>query len=117
SCMNQPGINNAGIHSDLQFVNVVLHHCGVPFDSHYYADDPSQGYARENSRAAYYHGWYAHTGGSSLINSEVYKNAGTGVGPDGADNVFSGNYIHDNSNAGLYISGGDRDTIQNNVFY
>jgi parallel beta-helix repeat protein len=58
-----------------------------------------------------------HSGGNSLINSETYESAGTGLSPDGSNNVITGNYIHDNSSHGIYMAGGNNLTLCNNIFY
>jgi hypothetical protein len=116
SCVAQPGAPSE-IQSDLQFINVKIHHCGVPYDTNYYNNNPAQGLARLNPNARFYHPWYMHTGGNMLVDSEIYATAGTGLSPDGDNNIITGNFIHDNASHGLLISGGKNWVIENNVFY
>jgi parallel beta-helix repeat protein len=107
----------AEIQTDYQFISVKIHHCGVPFDTNYFNNNPAAGLARLNVNARFYHPWYMHTGGNMLINSEVYQSAGTGLTPDGDSNIVTGNYIHDNAVQGILIAGGRNWTVSNNVFY
>ena len=96
---------------DVEFNNVVIHSCGIPFDTNLVAGK----LARLNPSARFYHGWYSHGGGLRLINSEVYDNSGTGVTPDSKGNVVRGSYIHDNSVYGILVAGDDNGIFENNV--
>ncbi len=116
SCVNMPGAVTE-VATNYQFINVKIHDCGVPYDTNYYAGDPAQGLARLHPNARFYHPWYAHTGHNYLINSEVYSSAGTGLAPDGDDNVVRGNFIHDNATFGIDFSGGKHWLVENNLFY
>jgi hypothetical protein len=112
SCVAQQASSQL-IDTDLQFINMKIHHCGVPYDTNMINGT----LARKHPAARYRHPWYMHSGGNWLVNSETYESAGTGLGPDGNNNVVIGNYIHDNSAQGIYIAGGNNWTICNNVFY
>jgi len=97
---------------DLQFIRTKIHSCGVPFDT----NKVNGVLARKNGHARFWHGWYLHAGGARFIDSESYNHAGTGLSPDGNNIVVRNSYIHDNAVQGIYISGGDNWTIENNVF-
>ncbi len=112
SAVAQPGVTS-DIETDLQFISVKIHHCGVPYDKNLI----NGVLARKSRFAVFRHAWYMHSGGNRLINSETYENAGTGLGPDGNNNIITGNYIHDNSAQGLYMSGGNNWLIEGNVFF
>lgn len=108
SCTAQPGPASLEfVKTDLQFINVKLHGCGVPFDKHFFNNDPAQGLARNHPMCRFYHPWYMHAGGNQLIDSETYDSCGTGVGPAGQANILRGNYIHDNASHGIQIIDGD----------
>jgi parallel beta-helix repeat protein len=112
SCVTQFA-NDPGKESDLQFIRTKIHSCGVPFDT----NTINGMLARKNVYARYWHGWYMHAGGASFVDSESYNHAGTGLGPDGNNNIITGSYIHDNAAQGIYIAGGNNWTIENNIFY
>ncbi len=112
SCVTQPGVSDSSLMTDLQFIQVKIHHCGVPYDTNLIDGIP----ARKSPYARFFHPWYMHTGGNLLESSEVYESAGTGLGPDGGNNVIRGNYIHDNAGQGIYIAGGDQWLVEYNIF-
>jgi parallel beta-helix repeat protein len=112
SCVAQQA-SDIKLKTDLQFINMNIHHCGVPFDTNMINGI----LARKHPSARFRHPWYMHAGGNSLINSETSESAGTGLGPAGDDNIIVGNYIHDNTGQGIYIAAGNNWKVCNNVFY
>ena len=111
SCLSQPGLNNNGINADAWFINVKIHHCGTPFDTNI-VDGVL---ARNHHESKYLWAAYSHVGGFHYINSEIYESAGAST--DGSGNEFRGNYIHDNSAAGLGLGGGNGDIVIGNVLF
>ncbi len=99
--------------NNFEFKNFKIHHCGVPYNT-FTINGVN---AREIPNSKFLHGWYMHVGGNTCDNCEAYKNAGTGVGPDGPNNIIRNSYIHNNSAQGLYIAGGHNWVVENNVFY
>jgi parallel beta-helix repeat protein len=112
SCIAQAA-DDSTLDMDLQFINTKIHSCGVPFDTNMVGGV----LARKTIWARFWHGWYLHAGGASFINSESFNHAGTGLSPDGNNNVIRNSKIHDNAAQGLYIGGGDNWLIENNTFY
>ena len=121
--MAQPGIGgeweydpDGNLHqNEFEFLHFKIHHCGIPFNTYVIPGTTTN--AREYSFAKYLHGWYMHVGGNTCDDCELYKNAGTGVGPDGPNNIVRNSYVHDNACIGVQVGGGLNHSVYNNVFY
>ncbi len=111
SCVAQQA-SNVSVETDLQFINVKIHHCGVPYDTNLINGIP----ARKHPAARFRHPWYMHAGGNLCDGCETYESAGTGIGPDGKNNIIKNSYIHDN-NAQCMIILGSGWQVYNNICY
>ena len=103
SCFTQPGTpEDNSFHADLQFINVKVHHCGVPYDPNMINGIP----AREHLAHRFHQSWYMHSGGVLWDGVEVYKVGGAGVSPLGTQNVIRNSYFHDFNAMGIICAGG-----------
>lgn len=107
SGFSQPGVGDGQqITSDIQVIASKVGPVGIPFD-------PNR--SAYGSLIPFFHTFYLHSCGNTVIDTELFGAAGTGISLDCDKNVIRGNYIHDNNAHGIYISGGHNWTVEYNI--
>jgi nitrous oxidase accessory protein NosD len=85
-----------------------IHHCGIPYDLD----------GRLDSKSRFWHGFYLHSAGVTIDQSEIYSNAGTGVTISGeSDIIVRNSVIHDHPIQGILNDSNTGQQIYNNLLY
>lgn len=107
SCFSQPGVGEGQqVVSDIQLIDSEVDRCGIPFD-------PNR--SAYGSLVPFWHTFYLHSCGNTVINSRLTRSAGTGISLDCDNNVIRGNWIQYNNAHGIYISGGHNWIVEGNT--
>jgi hypothetical protein len=112
SCVNTPIGTDDPPPAYLEFINMKIHDCGIPYDPE----------GRNDPKARFWHGAYIQLGSVTFDRVEFYSNAGNGPSLGGGNtfqdnNVIRNSIIHDHYNQGIAISSGNGHLIENNLLY
>lgn len=112
SCINTPVGSDDPPPAYIEFINMKIHHCGIPYDP----------VGRMDTKARFWHGAYVQLGNVTFDRVEFSSNAGNGPSFGGGNthqnnNVVRNSIIRDHYIQGLLITSGSGHVIENNLFY
>lgn len=112
SCINTPIGSDDPPPAYVEFINMKIHDCGIPYDP----------VGRMDTKARFWHGAYVQLGNFTFDRVEFYSNAGNGPSLGGGNthqnnNVVRNSIIHDHYIQGLLITSGRDHVVENNLLY